>query len=290
MAAMPGRVARRASRVLAGLAGAVQLSLAGAAQAQPAGPGQQEARHPPAADPVETALSEADRLFVGGDLPGALAVLHPVCASGTSAECAFSLGAIHHGLGHCPEALGHYRRYLQLAPRGEHLAEVHAALEEVEARCGAPAPASAATAPLGAPPKTSLGAPPPLAAEPGSGTAPSTVPAPLPVPPVERSSLARDLGTAAFVASGAAALSGVVFGVLAARSARRCQRAEAYDQRFIDECELRGPRYQGLWQGSAIAAGAFLGVGVALWWSDSSARPPAVSCAGGRGLTLSGRF
>lgn len=294
------RVARQGGLVLALL---VPPTAASAQQSEPTrGPPRQaelssgslEAA-PHEAARFEAALREADRRFVSGDLRGALAVLQPVCIATDSAECAFSLGAIQHGLGNCPEALAHYRRYLQLAPRGEHLAEVSAALEEVEGRCGsarAPAP-SLASSPL-------VSLEPPPAPEPSTAASPAPLPsaaaspAPLLVPappaPVEPSALARGLTTAAFVMSGAAALSGAVFGVLAARSVRRCERADAYDQRFIDECEVRGPRYQGLWQGSAIASGAFLGVGVALWWSSSRAVSARVSGVSWPGLALHGRF
>lgn len=235
--------------------------------------------------PFEAALREADRRFVAGDLQGALAVLQPVCVATDSAECAFSLGAIQHGLGHCPEALGYYRRYLQLAPRGEHVAEVSVALEEVEGRCGS---ASTPAAPLEPPPPLVHGPRPAPQLGAAPGPAPPLAP-PLPLA-VEPSSLTQGLTTAAFVVSGAAAVSSVAFGILAARSARRCHRADAYDQRFIEECEVRGPRYQGLWQGSAIASGAFLGVGVALWWSSSRAVSAGVSGARLPGLALHGRF
>lgn len=284
MGAMWSRVARRGSLLLVLLAQAT-AARAQEVGAQPAPP--RQAGSAPAdlsgITPFEAALSEADRRFVAGDLQGALAVLQPVCIATDSAECAFSLGAIQHGLGHCPEALAHYRRYLQLAPRGEHVPEVSAALEEVEGRCGSPVTPAAPLSPV---PVEPLPAPAPVAA--------ASVAEPLASPPppavVQPSSLARGLTSAALVASGAAAVSGVLFGVLAARSARRCDRADTYDQRFIDECEVRGPRYQGLWQGSAIASGAFLGVGVALWWSNSRAAVAGVSGASGPGLALHGHF
>lgn len=250
--------------------------------------GAQQSSAPPPAS-FEAALREADRRFVAGDLQGALAVLQPACAGADSAECAFSLGAIQHGLGHCPEALAHYRRYVQLAPQGEHRADVAAALEEVESRCGSAAGGSTPAA-VPAEPVASTGELPALA--------PAVHPAgrreaELAFPPpavAEPSSLSGGLTTAAFVVSGVAAVSSAVFGVLAARSARRCERADAYDHRFIDECEGRGPRYQGLWQGFAVASGAFLGVGVALWWSDSSVAATGVSDTGLPGLALHGQF
>ncbi|MEY4546967.1 MAG: hypothetical protein RL685_3162 [Pseudomonadota bacterium] len=242
----------------------------------------------PSSVSFEAALREADRRFVAGDLQGALAVLQPACADADSAECAFSLGAIQHGLGHCPEALAHYRRYVQLAPQGEHRADVTAALEEVESRCGS-ATGSTPAAATTSEPVASTDEPRALnpALEPDGRRE-----AELASPPaaVEPSALGGGLTTAAFVVSGVAAVSSAVFGILAARSARRCARADVYDQRFIDECEGRGPRYQGLWQGFAVASGAFLGVGVALWWSDSSAAAAGVSDTGLPGLALHGQF
>jgi hypothetical protein len=243
----------------------------------------------PSSGSFEAALREADRRFVAGDLQGALAVLQPACAGADSAECAFSLGAIQHGLGHCPEALAHYRRYVQLAPQGEHRADVTAALEEVESRCGS----AAGSTPAAAPGSESV-----ASTDESRVLSPASEPdgrreAELAFPPptvAEPSSLGRGLTTAAFVVSGVAAVSSAVFGILAARSARRCERADVYDQRFIDECEGRGPRYQGLWQGFAVASGAFLGVGVALWWSDSSTAATGVSDTGLPGLALHGQF
>jgi hypothetical protein len=73
-----------------------------------------------------------------------------------------------------------------------------------------------------------------------------------------------------FALSGATAVSSVVFGVLAAQSARDCKRARIYDDEFRAECEENGPRYQGLWQGFAVASASFLGIGMTLWWIDSS--------------------
>jgi hypothetical protein len=243
------------------------LSSTSAAEAQPAAAPPQNT-----GSTFESALQEADRRFVAGDLQGALAVLQPVCVATDSAECAFSLGAIHHGLGHCPEALAHYRRYLQLAPQGEHLGEVNEALVEVEGRCGYPERA----------PSAPSAAPPPSAAASGAPA--------LAAATAEPSSLGRSLTAAAFAASGAAALGSVTFGVLAARSARRCERADAYDQRFVEECERQGPRYQGLWQGLAVASGAFLGIGVALWWSESRVVSAGLSDTGLPELVLHGRF
>jgi hypothetical protein len=223
------------------------------------------------------ALAAAEQRFVAGDLPGALQILEPVCADADRPECAFALGAIHHGLGHCETALGHYRHYRELAPTGEHRAEVDAALQEVEAQCGThasplPAPTPALPpAPALAPPQT-----PSVPAVPPAVPAPietGRTPAPAPDP------LQRTLMVGAFALSGAATASSVVFGILAAQSADRCRHHPAYDQSYIDECEHAGPSYQGLWQGFALAAGAFAGIGATLWWFDSSSSA-AVEVAG----------
>lgn len=225
---------------------------------------------PPAA--LDTALQDADRLFVANDLAGALAILESACSSSERPECLFSLGAVHHGLGHCSEALNYYRRYREVAPLGERSEEVRLALEEVEGRCGAAA--------AGAPNPTAsrrptAGAPPPAALPTASvathaaaaerGASPPSPPA-LPAGPA----LTSRLMVGSLVLSGASAVSSVVFGVLAAQRARDCRRARRYDEAFRDECEEDGPRYQGLWQGFAVASASFLGVGMALWWVDSS--------------------
>jgi hypothetical protein len=216
-------------------------------------------------DAFDAAVTEADKRFVAGDLSGALEVLEPVCARSESATCSFSLGAIHHGLGHCHEALVHYRHYRAVAPRGEHSAEVEAALEEVEGRCGASGPAAPASTPS------------PAASSPAVPSLPPSAPAADPIPPVmvmppaaTDNSIQKGLVIGSFAVSGAAAASSIVFGVLAARSARHCERARAYDRDYIQECEVDGPRYQSLWQGFALASGGFLGVGLALWWLDGS--------------------
>jgi hypothetical protein len=73
-----------------------------------------------------------------------------------------------------------------------------------------------------------------------------------------------------FVLSGTAAVGSAVFGVLAVQAARDCERARSYDESFRDVCEEDGPRYQGLWQGLALASASFLGIGMTLWWIDSS--------------------
>jgi hypothetical protein len=73
-----------------------------------------------------------------------------------------------------------------------------------------------------------------------------------------------------FALAGAAAVSTLVFGVLAARAADDCEGARRYDASFREVCEQDGPRYQGLWQGFALASASFLGVGMTLWWIDSS--------------------
>src|SRR4029079_8097443 len=106
--------------------GASLLALAGAARADEPAPGS-----------FEAGLAQADQRFVAGDLTGALQLLGPICTGSARPECAFALGAIEHGLGHCPEALFQYRRYRKLAPQGGHRAEVDAALEDVESQCGA---------------------------------------------------------------------------------------------------------------------------------------------------------
>jgi hypothetical protein len=220
------------------------------------------AEPPPAA--VEAALREADRRFVAGDLAGALAILEPACSQSERPECLFSLGAVQHGLGHCPEALGYYLRYRAIAPRGEQIEEVTAALEEVEGRCGA----AAGAAPVGA---VANGEGAPRADVPTSPAAALPAPnAPLPPAATSRSALTSQLMLGSFVLSGAAAAGSVVFGVLAAQAAHDCERARSYDESFRDVCEVNGPRYQGLWQGLAVASASFLGIGMALWWIDSS--------------------
>jgi hypothetical protein len=236
-----------------------------------------ESKAPPPGD-FAAALAAADQRFVAGDLSGALQILEPACALGDRPECAFALGAIQHGLGHCEAALGHYRHYRELAPAGEHRAEVDAALTEVETQCGAHATPLPASIPV------------PLAPEPAAPlpAAPAAVPAlratgmtPEPAPdPFQRA-----LMVGSFALSGAAAASSVVFGVLAAQSAARCRHRSAYDQSYIDECEHAGPSYQGLWQGFALAAGAFAGIGATLWWFDSSSSA-AVEVAGAGAPTL----
>lgn len=241
------------------------------------------AEPPVGVEPVasfELALEQADRRFVSGDLDGALSLLEPVCARGERVECAFSLGAIHHGLGHCPEARVFYRRYLQLSPGGERASEVRDALEEVEARCG-DALATAAPRPV---PTAS-----PLA--PGVATAPSAAqsePVPLGGPDMSalavsarspERSLSIDLAVGSFVVSGAAALTSIAFGLLAAHDASRCANARTYDQDFIERCENAGPRYQGLWQGFALASGSFLGIGLVLWGFDPGTSSAAASPA-----------
>jgi hypothetical protein len=212
------------------------------------------------------ALGEADRRFVAGDLAGALEVLQPACSTSDRPECAFALGAIEHGLGHCEAARQHYQHYRELAPRGEHLAEVEAALEEVDAQCGNGTPP-------GTPPGTLPGAPPLVEAAAASAPSAAPAPAPDPLPPVPvapaHDPLRRSLVIGSLALSGAAAVSSVVFGVLAAQSADHCQQATVYDRSFREECEEKGPSYQGLWQGFAVASGVLLGAGLTLWWLDA---------------------
>ena len=236
----------------------------------------------------DAALAEADRRFVAGDLEGALHALEPVCAGTERPECSFSLGAIHHGLGHCAEALEHYRRYAERAPHGEHIQEVSAALEEVESRCGAAHASPESQAP---PPRQpgALGAPGPAPTPVVDGAAaPSGALAPLPPEPA---STTRTLMIGSLVLSGTAAATSLAFGILAAESARHCGEARRYDDDYIDECEQDGPRYQGLWQGFALASGGFLGIGLALWWfGDGSSASVGVSASGQPALLYGGRF
>jgi hypothetical protein len=94
-----------------------------------------------------------------------------------------------------------------------------------------------------------------------------------------------------FVLSGATAVSSVVFGVLAAQSVHDCERARIYDDEFRAECEKNGPRYQGLWQGFAVASASFLGIGMTLWWIDSSSTATlGISGAGTAVLSYRRRF
>jgi hypothetical protein len=228
--------------------------------------------------PFELVLERADRRFVSGDLSGALELLEPACARGERSECAFSLGAIHHGLGHCPEARAFYRRYLELWPGGERASEVRDALEEVDARCG---DALAGAAPEPSPPPLALGiatAPragldEPSAPPAGSGAALAVAPG------APERSLSADLAVGSFVLSGAAALTSIAFGLLAAHDASRCAKARTYDRDFIERCESSGPRYQGLWQGFALASGSFLGIGLVLWGFDPGSPSAAASPA-----------
>jgi hypothetical protein len=263
---------------------------------------------PSAGNVFDTALLEANRRFLAGDLVGALEILEPVCSATERTECSFSLGAIQHGLGHCAEALQHYRRYRELAPEGSHDAEVAAALEEVEPRCGGvpgSLPVAGATAQTSADATTDRVAPggagPASAVALSSGNAlpgasPASAPAPLQtgepqllaVPPASSPGV---LAAGSLVLSGAAAASSVVFGILAARSASHCRHALAYDREFIDECEGRGPRYQALWQGFAVASGGLLGIGLTLWWVDANTlATPGVLGAGVPGVQYQGSF
>ena len=237
---------------------------------------------------IDAALLDADRHFVDGDLEGALRVLGPACSTSQRPDCAFSLGAIEHGLGHCAQALGYYRKYRELAAEGAHISEVTAALEEVEGRCGdasvPPVAALPAAGALSAPPGPSA-APQPAASSSAVLAEPGTPPT-LPRPHTE-------LMLGSFVLSGAAALSSVVFGVLAAQSAHDCAQPRVYDQKFIEQCEEHGPSYQALWQGFAVASGGLLGIGLTVWWLDTQAAASAsvgVSAAGYPALEYQGRF
>lgn len=232
-------------------------------------------------------LEEADRRFVSGDLNGALGLLEPVCTAGESVECAFSLGAIHHGLGHCLQARAFYRRYLQLSPEGERASEVRDALEEVEARCGDRGVTSAASpAPALALDVATLSSASPVdPIAPLAGPAASALAGP---PGSHERSLSADLAVASFVLSGAAALTSIAFGSLAAHDASRCADANSYDRDFIERCEGSGPRYQGLWQGFALASGSFLGIGLALWGFDPGA--PSVAASPAPRVGYRGRF
>lgn len=230
-----------------------------------------------APDDFATALAAADQRFVAGDLPGALRILEPVCASSDRSECAFALGAIHHGLGHCEAALGHYRRYRELAPNGAHSAEVDAALAEVEAECGTRVSEPPALVPA-------LPAAPELASPPVVPVVPPAAPASVETgrPPLPAGDpLQRGLMIGSFALSGAAAAGSVAFGILAAHSADRCRHRTVYDQGYIDACEHAGPTYQGLWQGLAVAAGTFAGIGATLWWFDSGSSGSVEVAAGG---------
>lgn len=248
-----------------------------------------EPEPPPPA--FEAALREADHRFVNGDLLGALELLEPACSGSDRPECAFNLGAIHHGLGHCPLALGFYRRYLELAPNGERVVEVRDALEEVEARCGAAANIALGGSLPGARTGAVLAgvAPilqPPEAAAPASALSISGEPSGA----SEQGSLSADLAVGSFALAGVAALSSVAFGLLAAHDANQCARARSYDREFIERCENSGPRYQGLWQGFALASGSFLGIGVALWAFDSAAAPSGIAGSPAPLLRYRGQF
>jgi hypothetical protein len=247
-----------------------------------------------ASSELEAALLDADRRFVAGDLEGALGVLSPACAASDRPDCAFSLGAIEHGLGHCVQALGHYRKYRELAPQGEHIAEVAAALEEVESRCGDASATPAGAAPLasGAPSggvsAQAVPAVPALSAV--SSPREPAVPAELWTTPASPQPH-TELMLGSFVLSGAAAVGSVVFGILAAQSAHDCTQPRVYDRKFIEQCEEQGPSYQALWQGLAVASGGFLGIGLTLWWIDAeAASSDGVAAAGYPALKYQGRF
>jgi hypothetical protein len=237
------------------------------AGASPAGASPAGAARAGTSSAFDEALREADRRFVAGDLAGALRVLEPECAESDRPACAFSLGAIHHGLGQCPTARSFYRRYLELAPEGERAVEVREALDEVEAHCGS---AASPSSPALAPGPTDAVAPGPRASVPASSpdrglSSEGWLAAPAEPP---SSSLSADLAVASLALSGAAALSSIAFGLLAAHDASQCRQAQAYDREFVERCEGSGPRYQGLWQGFALASGSFLGIGLALWAFD----------------------
>lgn len=249
-------------RIWASLCGAMAASglcPAPAWAAEPSSPADRAA--------FDAVLLAANRMFVAGDLEGALRALEPACAPSERSECAFNLGAIHHGLGHCEQALAHYKHYRQIAPDGEHIAEVLAALEEVEGQCGeaSESVSPAAPAPGGALPSTTH-LPPSLTPPQDVQGSPPSVRVVAPV----SGSTHTPLVVGSLVLSGAAAATSVVFGILAAQRANHCARARAYDRGYIDECEVEGPRYQRLWQGFALASGGFLGIGVTIWWFDAS--------------------
>jgi len=246
------------------------------------------ALEPAPAPPFEVVLEQADQRFVGGDLGGALRLLEPVCSGGERVECAFSLGAIHHGLGHCPEARAFYRRYLELAPGGERASEVREALEEVEPRCGDALDTAAPRATPGASPLALSVAIAPSAGQPEPPAGLAVAPLAAAAPPSPERSLSADLAVGSFVLSGAAALSSIAFGLLAAHDASQCASARTYDREFIERCENAGPRYQGLWQGFALASGSFLGIGLVLWGFDPGS--PSAAASSAPQLGYRGRF
>lgn len=257
------------------------------------------AAEPVAAQPFEAALAQADERFIAGDLEGALRLLEPACAGGERPECAFSLGAVHHGLGHCRQARAFYLRYLELTPNGERVSEARGALEEVEARCGGSVEvASSAVAPdlpramspgaVGLAPTPSAPAMPGLA-EPWVAPSGNTPPAPV-SREAPQGSLSADLAVGSLALAGAAALSSIAFGLLAAHDANRCAQARSYDREYIERCESSGPRYQGLWQGFAVASGSFLGIGLALWAFDPGPSSAAAASGPSPQLGYRGRF
>jgi hypothetical protein len=279
-------MARRSTRTWASLLALAGSHWCASARAEGAASGSFEAK-----------LAQADQRFVAGDLLGALQLLGPVCTGSDRPECAFALGAIQHGLGHCAEALLHYRHYRQLAPDGEHRAEVDAALEEVESQCGGSTNTSAASLSPAHVQRSTSGTPflmPGLSLAATSGAvfaaAPPSPGAP-PAPDANAGSLTRALVFGSFALSGAAAATSLIFGVLAAHSASSCEHHESYDQAYIDDCEHAGPRYQGLWQGFAVASTGFLGVGLSLWWFEPDTSMSVAIAAGGLpALQLRQRF
>jgi hypothetical protein len=100
------------------------------------------AGQPPAArlEPGATPLAEqryaaGRRLYASNDLAGALAEFQVADSLfPNSAKLAFNLGRVHERLGHWPEALVSYQRYLALAPQAEDATDVRAIAVILQAR------------------------------------------------------------------------------------------------------------------------------------------------------------
>ena len=262
---MRARGKARGARLLGAAIGVAAGALPGVALAQP----------PSAASTVDAALEVANQHFVHGHFAAALEVLLPACTSSNRPECAFSVGAVYHALGRCPEAREQYFRYRELAPDGPLLPAVQSALEEIEPQCGA---AVSEPAPPGEAPLTSVPIVPVMASAAVAASAPLSA-VPVSEPPVPSRPVAVPLTpepprsntplVVTFVGlSGAAAITSVVFGVLAARSASRCDDLPTYDRDYREECEHKFYRYRGLSYGFAAAGVGALAVGGAIWWLD----------------------
>jgi hypothetical protein len=230
---------------------------------------------------LQAVLEQADERFVQQDFRTALALLEPACAASLEPACAFGLGAVHHALGHCEEAVGHYRRYRELTPAGEHTEEVLLALAQLEARCGGTgAGGTIAVSPSVALAIPSAPAPSPLLAEPRIIASPFAQPAlqarhdsTLPALAEQAPGARHDLIVVSLLGlGGASALTALTMGMLSLNSADACRNRSVYDESYQQECQVREPRYRSLALGFGVAAGALLAGGITLWWLDEQSQ------------------